>query len=212
MRVAVMQPYFLPYIGYYQLMAAADVFVVYDNIQYTKKGWINRNRLLQNGTDVMFSLPLKRGSDYLEVCQRELAADFNRGKLLNSIRGAYQAAPFFSTVFPLLQRVVESPQSNLFEYLLNSLRQTAAHLKINSDILISSQIDIDHGLRGEDKVLALCQALGAKRYLNPIGGVELYSRERFAESGIELRFVQSRPLSTRNSPIISCPGCRFWMY
>ena len=94
MRLAIMQPYFFPYIGYFQLIAAVDQFIVYDNIKYTKKGWINRNRLLQNGKDEMFSLPLKSASDYLNVCERELAADFNRTKLLNQFKGAYRRAPF----------------------------------------------------------------------------------------------------------------------
>ena len=91
MRLAIMQPYFFPYIGYFQLIAAVDQFIVYDNIKYTKKGWINRNRMLQNGKDVMFSLPLKSDSDFLDVCERELAADFNRDKLLNQLKGAYRS-------------------------------------------------------------------------------------------------------------------------
>ena len=86
--IAIMQPYFFPYIGYFQLIAAVDMFIVYDNIKYTKKGWINRNRLLNRGKNVIFSLPLKNDSDYLNVCQRELAADFNRDKLLHQFKGA----------------------------------------------------------------------------------------------------------------------------
>ncbi len=78
MKAAIMQPYFFPYIGYFQLIAAVDLFIVYDNIKYTKKGWINRNRMLQNGKDVVFSLPLKRDSDTLDVCDRVVAADFDR--------------------------------------------------------------------------------------------------------------------------------------
>jgi len=89
MRLAIMQPYFFPYIGYFQLIAAVDMFIVYDNIKYTKKGWINRNRMLQNGKDMMFSLPLKGDSDTLDVFQRKLAADFNRDKLLNQFNEAY---------------------------------------------------------------------------------------------------------------------------
>src|SRR5258705_11030314 len=100
MRLAVMQPYFFPYIGYFQLIAAVDLFIVYDNIKYTKKGWINRNRMLRNGKDVMFSVPLKNDSDYLDVCERELAADFNRDKLFNQLKGAYRGAPNFSQTFP----------------------------------------------------------------------------------------------------------------
>src|SRR5260221_7252727 len=100
MKVAIMQPYFFPYIGYFQLIASVDLFIVYDNIKYTKKGWISRNRMLQNGRDVMFSLPLRSDSDHLEVRERELAAGFNRDKLLNPIEGAYRPAPFFSRDFP----------------------------------------------------------------------------------------------------------------
>ena len=82
MRLAIMQPYFLPYIGYWQLMGAVDAFVVYDRIKYTKKSWINRNRMLLNGSDAMFSLQLAAGSDQLMVCERELAPAFDRRKLL----------------------------------------------------------------------------------------------------------------------------------
>ena len=96
-----MQPYFFPYIGYFQLIAAVDLFIVYDNIKYTKKGWFNRNRLLQNGKDVMFSLSLKNDSDTLDVCERELAASFNRDKLLGQFKEAYRRAPYFAQTFPL---------------------------------------------------------------------------------------------------------------
>src|SRR6267378_6743344 len=106
MRLAVMQAYFFPYIGYFQLIAAVDLFIVYDNIKYTKKGWISRNRMLQNGKDVTFSLPLKSDSDYLNVCERELASNFNRDKLLNEIKGAYARAPYFSKTFSLLEQIM----------------------------------------------------------------------------------------------------------
>src|SRR5258708_36252104 len=95
-RVAIMQPYFFPYIGYFQLIAAVDMFIVYDNIKYTKKGWISRNRMLQNGNDVTFSLPLKSDSDPLDVCERELSTDFNRDTMLNQIKWAYRPAPYFA--------------------------------------------------------------------------------------------------------------------
>lgn len=191
--VAIMQPYFFPYIGYFQLVAAVDTFVVYDNIKYTKKGWINRNRLLQNGKDVMFSLPLKSGSDSLDVCERELAAEFNRGKLLNQIRGAYQRAPFFGQVFPLIEQIVNCEEGNLFRYLHHSIVKICEYLGLATEIRISSGIAIDHDLKGKDKVLAICAALGANRYVNAIGGVELYSKEEFGACGIELNFIKSRP-------------------
>src|ERR1700680_880113 len=99
MRTAIMQPYFFPYIGYFQLIDSVDLFIVYDNIKYTKKGWINRNRILLNGKDVTLSLPLKSDSDFLDIRDRELAADFNREKLVNQLSGAYRRAPYFRQVF-----------------------------------------------------------------------------------------------------------------
>ena len=192
MRLAIMQPYFFPYIGYFQLIAAVDQFIVYDNIKYTKKGWINRNRLLQNGKDEMFSLPLKSASDYLNVCERELAADFNRTRLFNQIKSAYQRAPYFAQTYPLIEQIVKYEDANLFRYLHHSLVQTCAYLGIKTEIKISSDIPIDYGLKNQDKVLALCVAVGAHTYVNAIGGMELYAKETFLKNGIELKFIRSK--------------------
>lgn len=193
MKLGIMQPYFFPYIGYFQLIAAVDVFIIYDNIKYTKKGWINRNRILQNGKDVMISLPLKKDADNLYVCQRELALEFNREKLLNQIRGAYQRAPFFTQTFPLIELVVLYDEANLFRFLHHSITRICEHLGITTRINTSSRIAIDHELKSQDKVLALTENVGASTYVNPIGGMELYSREAFRGKGISLEFIQSRP-------------------
>jgi len=193
MNLAIMQPYFLPYIGYFQLIAAVDIFIVYDNIKYTKKGWINRNRILQNGKDVMFSLPLKSASDHLDVRERELAADFNRDKLLNQLRGAYGRAPHFTETFSLIERIVRYEDGNLFKFIHHAIVRICEHLGIGTEIRISSDVPIDHALKSQDKVLALCQAVGADTYVNAIGGRELYSKEAFHEKGIDLKFIQSRP-------------------
>jgi len=193
MKVGIMQPYFLPYIGYFQLLAAVDLFVLYDNIKYTKKGWINRNRMLRNGQDVMFSLPLKGDSDFLDVCERELAANFDRDKLVEQFRGAYRRAPYFVQTFELIERVIRHEDANLFRYLYNSLVLTCKHLGISTEIRLSSRIAIDHTLKSQEKVLALCEATGADVYVNAIGGVELYSKEVFRQNGVELKFLQPRP-------------------
>ncbi len=193
MKAAIMQPYFFPYIGYFQLIAAVDTFIVYDNIKYTKKGWINRNRMLQNGSDVMFSLSLKNDSDVLDVCQRELAADFNRDKLLNQLKGAYSRAPYFGQTFPLIEQIVRHEDRNLFRFLHHSIAKTCEHLGIATEIRVSSEIAINHELKGQDKVLALCEAVGADRYINAIGGMELYSKDEFRARGIELNFIKSKP-------------------
>lgn len=193
MKLGIMQPYFMPYIGYFQLIAAVDVFIVYDNIKYTKKGWINRNRLLLNGSDAMFSLPLTKGSDSLDIIQRELAADFDPKKLLNQFKGAYGRAPQFEEASPLLERIVSHADVNLFRYIHYSIVQFCEYLGIKTVIKTSSEIPIDHTLKGQDKVLALCKAEGATTYINSIGGTELYSRDAFRKQGIDLQFIKIRP-------------------
>lgn len=191
MRVGIMQPYFLPYIGYYQLIAAVDKFIIYDNIKYTKKGWVNRNRMLLNGADAMFSLPLKKDSDSCDIVQREITLDFDRSKLLNQFNGAYRRAPYFESTYSLLERIVRCDQGNLFRYIHHSLVETCRHLGIGTEIRVSSSVAIDHGLKAQDKVLALCETLGARTYINPIGGTELYDKIEFRTRGIDLRFIKA---------------------
>jgi hypothetical protein len=191
MKAAVMQPYFLPYVGYFQLVSSVDVFVVYDAIKYTKKGWINRNRLLRDGRDVAISLPLKHGSDALDVCQRELAADFRPEKLLNQVAGAYRAAPYFVQAFPLVEEIVRCPERNLFDYLYHSIVAVCGHLGIATTIVRSSAVAADHGLKGQDRVLSICRALGAETYVNAIGGTALYAKDDFRREGVELCFLSS---------------------
>ena len=193
MKLAIMQPYFFPYIGYFQLIGAVDQFILYDNIKYTKKGWINRNRILQNGRDAIFSLPLKSDSDYLDVCKREVSIDFNPSKLLNQLYGAYQRAPYFEQSFPLLEKIVQYNNLNLFQFLHHSIVKTCQYLGITTVIKVSSSNDIDHNLQNQDKVLALCEVVGADTYVNAIGGMELYSKEKFRQRKIELQFINSCP-------------------
>jgi hypothetical protein len=197
MRLAIMQPYFLPYIGYFQLIAAVDKFVIYDRIKYTKKGWINRNRFLVNGADTMFSLPLKKGSDSLDVVERELASDFDRNRLLGQIAGAYRRAPHFTSTFALLERIIRYEDDNLFRYLHHSVATLCAHLGMGTEIVVSSALPFDHALKGQDKVFAICAAAGADHYINSIGGTELYAQTDFAARSIKLQFLRPRPFTYR---------------
>jgi hypothetical protein len=194
-QVAIMQPYFLPYIGYFQLIAAVDRFVIYDTIEYTKKGWINRNRMLRNGEAVTFSLPLRKASDFLDVRDREIAPDFDPGKLLAQFEGAYRKAPHFGDVRPLLEEILGHPDRNLFAYILNSVAACCRHLGITTPIVVSSGIEGAARLSGAERVLELCGRLGADSYLNPIGGLDLYKPSQFAPRGIELRFLRSREIA-----------------
>jgi len=192
-----MQPYFFPYVGYFQLIEAVDKFIIYDNIKYTKKGWINRNRLLQNGKDAIFTLPLKNDSDFLDVRDRELATNFSRKKLLDQIEAAYRRAPYFEQTFPLIQRIVRHEESNLFAFLRHSIARTCEHLKIATNITISSHVPVQHDLRSQERVIAMCEAVGADTYVNPIGGTELYDKDEFKVRGIELKFIKSLPFEYR---------------
>lgn len=191
MRVAIMQPYFLPYIGYFQLIESVDLFIIYDNIKYTKKGWINRNRLLRNGAEFVFTIPLRKDSDSLDVKDRAIAKDFDRGKLVNQLREAYRRAPHFPGAFPVVEKSIMSPRENLFDYVCDAVVEVCRYLGISTRVVRSSSLVIDPALTGEDRVLALCQAAGASIYINAIGGQNLYSREQFEARGIELKFLKS---------------------
>lgn len=188
--IAIMQPYFLPYIGYFQLIAAADQFIVYDNIKYTKKGWINRNRMLRNGIVTTFSLPLKQGSDSLNISERELANEYRPEKLANQFKEAYRRAPYFRETIPLIEEILFFDQSNLFQFLHHSITLVCERLGISTNILVSSTVPIDHSLKGQDKVIALCKSLSASTYINARGGVDLYDPTDFKSAGIELKFIK----------------------
>lgn len=208
MKLAIMQPYFLPYIGYFQLINAVDQFVVYDNIQFTKKGWFHRNRILVNGTDAMFSVPLRKDSDYLDVAQRELADSFEKKsrKILRRIEESYRKAPHFKDVMPLVEECFQRGSGGLFNFIRASLVLLTQFLEIDTDIIISSSIDIDHTLKSQDKVLAICKSLGADTYINAIGGQELYRADDFGRERIELRFLRTKPIEYRQFDGEFVPG------
>jgi hypothetical protein len=190
MRVAIMQPYFLPYIGYWQLIGAVDAFVVYDNIKYTKKGWINRNRFLLTGKEATFSLPLRKDSDFLNVNQRYLANSFNREDLVNRFREAYRKALEYSAFMPILEDIIRCPSENLFDYIRNSIEKVCSYLELKTPLIVCSSIDCDHTLKAAERVQAICRALGAKTYINPPGGRELYAKADFERNGLNLKFLQ----------------------
>lgn len=188
-----MQPYFFPYIGYFQLISEADEFIVYDNIQFSKKGWINRNRILINGSDAYITLSLKKDSDYLDVKNRYLSDDWHieSKKMLNRITEAYRKAPFFEATFPLIQKSLMFEDKQLFNFIFNSLNLTKNYLDIKTKLIVSSTIPINHELKSTQKVIALCKHQKATTYINPIGGVELYNKKEFSQEGLELKFLKS---------------------
>lgn len=193
MKTAIMQPYFLPYLGYFQLIAAVDCFVVYDTIQYTKKGWINRNRMLRNGEAAMFSIPLQKGSDYLDVRERHVAESFEPAKLCAQIAGAYRKAPEFHRTMPLIESLLHHSSENLFAFIHNSIRLCCDHLGIGTEIRISSTVEGGPPtLQGVERVIDICHRTGADIYLNPPGGRTLYAADQFRVEGLDLKFLQPR--------------------
>lgn len=188
-----MQPYFLPYIGYWQLINAVDTFVVYDNIQFSKSGWFHRNNILVNGTRTLFTIPLKKDSDYLDVRDRKLSDSSNIeiNKIISRIKNNYKKAPYFNDAFPLIQDILLFSEKNLFEYILNSITKICSYLEIKTPILKSSDVHIDHSLRSQNKVIAISKALKADIYINPIGGVSLYDRNTFKNYKVELLFLKA---------------------
>jgi hypothetical protein len=196
MKIAIMQPYFLPYIGYFQLLNSVDKFVIYDNIQFTKKGWIHRNRMLLNGTDEYLTLPLKKASDFLNVNERELSDSFevDKHKMLRKIKELYSKSPQYDTVHPIIESIFSNNDKNLFNFILNSINKINNYLDIQTEIVISSSIPINHDLKSEVKVIAICKALKATKYINAIGGLDLYTKSTFQENEIDLNFIKSRPI------------------
>lgn len=188
-----MQPYFFPYIGYWQLINAVDTFVIYDNIQYTKKGWINRNRYLQNEKDYLFSIPLVKNSDYLDIVDRDIAPTFDKKKLINQLQNAYAKAPYKLDALDVISEIITYENNNLFDYIHHSVQNICSFLNIQTDIIISSHIKGDDKiLKGQDRVINIVKQLHGQKYINAIGGQELYSKEEFLEHKITLNFIKSK--------------------
>jgi len=192
-----MQPYFFPYIGYFQLINTVDEFIIYDNIKYTKKGWINRNRILINGKSSYITLPIKNGSDSLDIVERFLADSWTKDKIkmLNKIKESYRKAPYFDIVYPLIKECILFEENNLFLFIYNSLIKIKEFLEIKTTFIVSSDININHKFRAEEKVLAICKNRKADIYINPIGGVELYDKEKFRNQNIDLYFIKTSDFS-----------------
>lgn len=190
-----MQPYFFPYFGYFSLINSVDKFVLYDNVKYTKKGWINRNRLIFNNKISTFSVPLKKSSDFLSIKEKNVSCDKNSikhiGKSLNQIETNYKKEKFFDVVFPIIEKAYSYKSNNLFDFLHHSLNQVLSFLGIETEIIVSSELLVDEKLKKQEKVISICKELNCSIYVNPIGGLNLYNSEDFIKKGIELKFFSS---------------------
>lgn len=204
--VAVMQPYFFPYIGYFQLIDAADVFVHFDDVQYIDRGWSNRNRILNSGKAQLLTYPVKNASRDLPYKEREYrAADKDQADLIRAIEYAYVKAPQFGSVMPLLEGIVGFTESNVAAFNANLIQTVCAYLGIPTQLVFSSSLGVAPALRAQAKIIETCRRLGADRYVNASGGVALYDREAFAQVGMELAFIapELQPYRQfKNEPIV----------
>ncbi len=192
MTLAIMQPYLLPYIGYMQLMGAVDTFVLYDDVAFINRGWINRNKLLINGQEHLFTVPLKDASQNKRINEVHLADDPKwRSKLLKTIEQGYRKAPQYAVVMPLTEKIVNFTTDSIAEMIYHSLVELNGYLGLTPKLVASSSIYENEQLKAQDRILDICRQEGATRYINPIGGMELYDKVRFAEAGITLNFIRS---------------------
>ena len=182
-----MQPYLFPYIGYYQLIKAVDIFVIYDDVNYIKRGYVNRNSILANGNKYYFTLELMKSSQNKLINEIEIGN--NGEKILKTIRMAYKKAPFFDVVYPLLEVMFKHTEKNLSKFLEFSLISILNFLEIKTNTKMASKTEKNRALTGQEKIIDICKRLGADCYVNPMGGRELYSKTRFLEENIQLKFL-----------------------
>lgn len=186
-----MQPYFFPYIGYFQLINSVDVFVIYDDVNYIKKGWVNRNNILVNATGFLFSVPLLEVSQNKFINQINIEENTNwKNNLLKTITLSYKKAPFYDNVFPVIENIITQEEQNLAKFVTYSLKKICDFLSIETTILISSEIQKNNDLKGQDKIIEICKKLKADNYINAIGGTELYDKEAFVKSKLSLNFIK----------------------
>ena len=195
MKLGIMQPYFMPYIGYFQLICAVDLFVVYDDVNYIKKGWINRNNLLVNDQKKMFNIPLKKVSQNKYINEIEIDNESNwKQNLLKTIGFSYKKAPFYQDVYQVLETIILNEENNLSKFNLNSLREVCRYLSIKTEIIQSSDLEKNNELKGQYKIIKICNILNADKYINAIGGIDLYDRQSFLDNGINLRFIKPKSI------------------
>lgn len=196
MKLGIMQPYFFPYIGYWQLMKAVDKYIIYDDVNYIKGGWINRNRILLNGRPHYINVPLLGASSNKKINEINVNYDIRIiRKSLKLIEAAYKKAPYYKDVYPVVASIMEYQEKNLAKYLGNSINILCAYLGITTTLVYSSTITKNCSLRGEEKVLEICKILGATEYYNAVGGQGLYSQDNFGENGIALRFIKTNEIT-----------------
>lgn len=195
MKLAIMQPYFMPYIGYFQLINLVDKFVFYDDVTFIKQGWINRNQILINDQAKLFSVPLSNASSHTlikDVLISDIRYEKWKKSFLSTIMFNYKKAKNYEVVETLIERILLTPPKTISELAIKSVIEISNYLDLDTEFDVSSKNYDNTHLSGQDRVLDICQKENANTYINPIGGIELYSKDIFSERNIELMFISAR--------------------
>ncbi len=195
MKLAIMQPYIFPYIGYFQLIKAVDKFVLYDDVNFINRGWVNRNRILVNGKDSMFTIPLKDASQNKLINEIDVNWDDSwKGKFLKTIEQSYKKAPFYAEILPVIEKTIEAEGGNFSQIIEQNLRLICEYLDIKTEIISSSSIYQNTDKKAQERILDICLQEKANHYINPIGGLALYDKEKFAKKNRQMDFIKSLPV------------------
>ena len=191
MNTDIIQPYFFHYLVYWQMFNAVDKCVLLDDVNYIKRGYINSNSILINGAANKFTIPLEKASQNKLINESKLIEDpFWKEQFLRKVEMAYKKAPCFQDFFSILREIVLYDETDLVRYLKYSFEKVKDYLGLNTEILVSSEIEKNNFLKAEDRILEICRCLKTDVYINAIGGQSLYHRERFAEDNMELKFIK----------------------
>ncbi len=191
MILGMMQPYFYPYLGYWQLMNAVDEYIIYDDVNFIKGGWIHRNRIRINGEAQYFNLSIHKASQNKKINELELNMDeAAKNKLLDKVHGAYAKAPYFESAYEVFERTILYEDNNLAAFLAYCNREVAAYLGINTKIYSATELGLDHRLKFQDRILDICKSRGDTGYINAIGGKELYEPAAFEAIGCPVSFLR----------------------
>ena len=199
MKIAVMQPYFFPYLGYFQLVNAVDTFVFFDDVHFIKRGWIHRNNVLQQGAAHLFSIPLSKASQNRRIYEIGLA-DFTKWRVdfLKMLEHSYKKAPYYPQVSEFISAFLHAKDyETISDLAIGSVAETMRYLGVERKFLKSSELPYrkEEGTPAQDKILSICDMLGADTYINPKNGVDLYEKEGFTSRNMELFFIGMNPIN-----------------
>lgn len=188
-----MQPYLFPYLGYFQLIHESDIFVFYDDVNFIKQGWVNRNRILLNKKDTLFTVPVKKISSFNKICNTEIhSQEYGkwREKFLKTIELEYKKASDFYNFYPVLNEVIMKDHLTIADLAKDSILAVLKYLGINTNIINSSTVFSNDDISGEKRVLDICKQVNASRYINVPGGRGLYNQVSFKQEKIKLNFIK----------------------